>query len=398
MHSRHIAWLRYSISILSTGVPSSGAARGEVGRQSTSSGPISSSMRALTSARRALASASMAGVTVAAHATRSLTPGPSFGRASPDPVADAGPHFGGLEGAEGLEPGDEALRRDLDLLALADQRLEARDGRLERARDRRFDERKGVAGDQQAPWFGCLLAILEEHAADLLEDCGIAREPAGHVEARSERHRAVERHAAPGRAHAEDAAVARRDAHRAAAVRAQREIDEPARHRRGRSVRRAAGNAPRRVDVDGGAVVHVLAGQAVAELVAVRAPDHVGARRQEALHGLRRALRRRVGGEPVGMAEARALALDVEQVLDREGQPGERALARPGERRVVVRGRRRPAGRWAGSSRRRYRLRSSLARISARKNGGDNSRLPPRGIDRISGAARRRRTRPYGLG
>ena len=37
-----------------------------------------------------------------------------------------------------------------------------------------------------------------------------------------------------------------------------------------------------------------------------------------------------------GMAEAGAVTLDVEQVLDREGQARERPLARAGERDVVV--------------------------------------------------------------
>ena len=66
------------------------------------------------------------------------------------------------------------------------------------------------------------------------------------------------------------------------------------------------------------------------------APDHVGPGRQQPLDGYRRALLRGVGREPVRVAEARAMTLDVEQVLDREGQAIERPIARCGERYVIV--------------------------------------------------------------
>jgi hypothetical protein len=66
------------------------------------------------------------------------------------------------------------------------------------------------------------------------------------------------------------------------------------------------------------------------------APDHGRAGRQQALDGNGRAPGRRVGGEPVRMAEAGAVSGDVERILDGEGQAGERALARTCEGRVVV--------------------------------------------------------------
>ena len=68
----------------------------------------------------------------------------------------------------------------------------------------------------------------------------------------------------------------------------------------------------------------------------MRAADHIGPGRQQTLHRLRRALGRGMRAEPVRMAEAGAVALDVEQVLCCEGEAGERTLARAGERSVVV--------------------------------------------------------------
>ena len=68
----------------------------------------------------------------------------------------------------------------------------------------------------------------------------------------------------------------------------------------------------------------------------MRAPDHVGARRQQPSHNLRRARRRRMGREPVRVAEARPLARDVKEILDRKRGAGERPLPRAGEGRVIV--------------------------------------------------------------
>ena len=319
---------------------------------------------------------------------RSLTPGPSRGLTSPTQAPTLAHTSAAWMVRKVSNQATRPVRRDLDLLALADQRLEPRHRRLQRLGDRRLDECEGVAGDQQARGPRRLSAVLQQHTADRLEDAGIAREPAGDVEARPERHRAPRATPAPRSGASEDAAVAGGDAHRAAAVGADREVDELARHRRGRSVRRAAGDAARRVDVDRRAVVHVLAGQAVAELVAVRAPDHVGPGGQQALHRLRRARRRRVGGEPVRVAEAGAVALDVEQVLDREGEARERPLARACRAPRGCGGRRRRVDRRAGSS--RWLSSSSQARCRqiespAQGAAATTAGLPPRAIDRISG-------------
>ena len=145
MHSRHMAWLRYSTSILSTGVPSSGAARGEVGRQSTSPGPSSRSMRALTSARRALAWRQHVG----RHGRRPfdalLDAGPEPRPGLAHPGADARPHLRRLDGAERLEPGDKAVRRNLDLPAFPDKAFEPCHRGRQRGPRCRLDEREGVA-------------------------------------------------------------------------------------------------------------------------------------------------------------------------------------------------------------------------------------------------------------
>ena len=278
MHRRHIAWLRYSISILSTGVPSSGAARGEVGRQRMSSGPMSRSMRATISARRALASASIGGRHGRGPGDALLDAGPELRLDLRDPGADARPHLGGLDGAERLEPGTRpsgatsiSSPRPISASsrATAGCSASATAGSTSAKASRAMSRRLGFAGLLRSsrstrPTFSKTPASrANQPATSKLGPNGTAPS---------------ERHPAPGRAHAEDAAVAGGNAHRAAAVRADGEIDELARHGRGRPVRRAAGNAPRRVDVDRRAVVHVLAGQAVAELVAMRAPDHVGAR------------------------------------------------------------------------------------------------------------------------
>jgi len=72
---------------------------------------------------------------------------------------------------------------------------------------------------------------IEIHLADPLQHRAVAREPADRIEARRERHDAIERDPAVGRAHAEQAAVAGGDAHRACGIAAEREIHQTARRR-----------------------------------------------------------------------------------------------------------------------------------------------------------------------
>ena len=110
---------------------------------------------------------------------RSFTPGPSFGLHSVTQAPKARPYLGGLDDAEGLEPRLKPLRADHDLLGLADQRLEPGHARSQRSGDLWTDEREGIARYQQSPSLGRLLAIVEQHAADLFEHGGVASEPAG---------------------------------------------------------------------------------------------------------------------------------------------------------------------------------------------------------------------------
>ena len=119
--------------------------------------------------------------------------------------------------------------------------------------------RRGVAGSPR---------VVEQHAADPLEHIRIAREPARHVEARRERDRAVERDAAMRSAGCRGcrnsspaAAPSRRSrcpsakSTSPAATAAAEPLDEPPGTRSGHAV------------LSGRAVVHVLARQAVGELV-----------------------------------------------------------------------------------------------------------------------------------
>jgi hypothetical protein len=68
---------------------------------------------------------------------------------------------------------------------------------------------------------------------------------------------------------------------------------------------------------------------------AIRAPDHVGARDQQSdrLGGF---CRRRVGAQPVRVAEAGAVAGDVKDVLDRHGEARELTSSRPAHCHVII--------------------------------------------------------------
>src|SRR5262249_54181890 len=90
----------------------------------------------------------------------------------------------------------------------------------------------------------------------------------------------------------------------------------------------AARNALRAGRVERCSVVHVLAVQAVGELVADRAPDHARPCGEEPPD---RGSSRPRGGmrrQPRRLSEAGALSGDVENVLDREREPVERARSR----------------------------------------------------------------------
>src|SRR5262249_36014255 len=124
--------------------------------------------------------------------------------------------------------------------------------------------------------------------------------------------------------------------HRAAAIGAEREVDELACDGGSRAVRRSARHAAWRVDVDRRAEMHVLAGQAVAKLVAMGLADQIRAGAQQARDGLRGFTGGRMRAQPVGLTEPGARASNVERILRGEGAPGERTSDGALHRNVVV--------------------------------------------------------------
>ena len=137
-------------------------------------------------------------------------------------------------------------------------------------------------------------------------------------------------------AQADDAAIACRDPDRAAAVGTEREIDEAARDRRRRAVRRAARYPAGRIHVHGRSEMHVLAGQAVAKLVAMGLGHHVGAGREKPLHRRRSLARRRMRAQPIRLPEAGAGPRDMKRVLHREGEAAEPAGTATLQERMVL--------------------------------------------------------------
>ena len=109
-------------------------------------------------------------------------------------------------------------------------------------------------------------------------------EPAAGVEARRQRAGARQADRAVARADAEQAAIACRDAHRAAGVGAKREIDQTRGDRGGRAAARPAGEPVRRARIDRGALPDVLAGQAVGEFHRLGLADQPGPRLQQRGH------------------------------------------------------------------------------------------------------------------
>jgi hypothetical protein len=177
---------------------------------------------------------------------------------------------------------------------------------------------------------------VEQRRADARERRAVAREPAERVELGRLVQRACEAHAAMRGAEAEHPAEGGRRAHRAAGVRAEREIGDA----RGDGDGRAGGGAAR----------HTAGGRGVA-----RAPILVRLAQDSAreLVGVRRAQEARAGGEaardalgmrgggparcrPVRVAGGRAEPRHVEQVLDREVRAGERSARRMRDRRPVL--------------------------------------------------------------
>ena len=259
------------------------------------------------------------------EASRGL--GPEVGMRLRDPGAERCPDFPWPQGIERGEPVGEVplalSERDAAHVRRAEPVRELRCRLLKNLwpigeRERVFEPEH--AADRRG-------GVVEEDPADPAQHRTVAREPAHGIEARRQRHDAVERNPAVRRAHAEQAAPAGGDSYRARGVAAEREVHEAARGRRGGAARRAAGDAVRRLGIARRAVVHVLAERAEGELVRDRDAGKTRAGIEAGLHRGCRARGRLVAREPVRAAAAGDDAGDVEHVLDREGEAAEGALS-----------------------------------------------------------------------
>ena len=146
------------------------------------------------------------------------------------------------------------------------------------------------------------------------------------VEGRAELHAALDADPSVGWPQPEQTIVEAGNADRPARVRAQAQISQPPGDGGGRPARRPAGNPVWRDRVAGGAVVQIGPNQRTGELVRDGLADHAGAGVDERLHGWCRPRSGLVAARPVERSAGRGQALHVEQILDREPQPGQRTL------------------------------------------------------------------------
>ena len=253
-----------------------------------------------------------------------------------DEIAIDAPDLARLDDAEGLAPGVEAIGRN----ALARRRGQVvRHGGerlLHQVRDFRIGFRKGVIEHDQVRDFRRGRSAAEQHAAHFAERARSVREPAGDIEGRRHVHRAGEIDAAMRGADAIEPAERGRHPDRTAGIAADRDIAGAGSRRRCRAARRAAGQAAGRARIVRRAVMRVDAGDAVEEFVADGLAGDGGAGIEQLLHDACVLRRGRLRCEPVRIAAAGALAFDVIHVLDRDGQPGERAGLRAANRRLQV--------------------------------------------------------------
>ena len=208
---------------------------------------------------------------------------------------------------------------------------------LERPRHAGHRELEAVAGDEEARRPGQRRRVFaEQHLADPRQRLGVAREEADRVEARRQRHRALERDAAMGRAQAENAAIAGRGAHSAANIAGKRDIGEPPGHRDGRPRCRAARDAPRGCRIHGRAEMHVPAADRIGEFVGLRFADELGT-------GVEQPFDRRRGGALVAggrklqrVAAAGGISGHVENIHDRKREPRQRTARGGAHRRFWI--------------------------------------------------------------
>ena len=273
------------------------------------------------------------------------------------PAAVKGPRLDRREAARRGDRGDVAEQRQVDRFDPEASAAQAREAAVEGAGNRGVEAVEHErAGHGQAPLAG--FAALERNLAlgqDLVQHDGVANRAGdrrGGVERRRQRHRSIGRDQ-PGRAlEADQALQGGRDADRAAGVGAERRPCRPDGNR-DRSARGGAAGDPRCRIEPGGccvgrrAMVRIDADAGEGELGHVGAADEPGAGAPQPLHH-RCVLgsRRRRGQDPgAGGAD---LAGDVEEILDRHRQAGERARIAPARDQPIGVGGRLASSREAG--------------------------------------------------
>ncbi len=255
------------------------------------------------------------------------------------------PDLASLDDAECLSPGIEAIWCDRAGVRRRQRGRHACEKRVPERRHVCVGLGESVLQHDQLCDAGALRRSLQQLRADAAEHAGRGGEPAGDVEGGRHLHRPRHVDPAVGRAQAVQPAKCGRHPHRAAGVAAEREVAGASRGGRCRAARRAAGNPARRVRIDRRAVMGVDAGHAEEELVAHRLADDGGSGVQDPADGCGIRRGRRLRGQPVRIAAAAALAGDVVHILDRRGQPGQRAVRGACDRlRDVVRNESRAEG------------------------------------------------------
>lgn len=274
------------------------------------------------------------------------------GVAGIEPGLEGLPRLAALQDALRPLPHGQALRRERHVAAIADEGGQTLDLRGHRLLHGGVREAERVGGHEQRVGQTVRHDLAEQDLADPREGRRVPGEPAAGVRTRRLDADPGKVDAAVRRPDAVEPAEARRHAHGAAGIGAQGEVAGARSHRGGRAAGRAAGHPVRRRRIERRAVVGVLAEDSQRDLVGHRLADGRGARIEQRLHHAGMAGRRRVDPRPVRVAARRGAVRDVDQILDGEGEAGERprrgsgdADARPGQERVRREGLR---GRHAG--------------------------------------------------
>ena len=264
------------------------------------------------------------------------------------PLAVVAPRLGALHGAEGNE----------ELVQIADRgevhgggirrRGQRRQERVERGAGLGFDRVEHLGGHDEAPRqvaVGLAVHVLGRFRAviaqapvhDALQRLPVAGEPPDRVEGLRERQQPLPGDQTVGRPQTPQALVRSRHAHRPRGVGGQADLGLAGGDGGCRTARGSARQRARERPVGRGAVVHVVAGDAVRELVGA---GDAAQRRTTAQQVGHRGRGRGLGagsGQERRVAGADAVALDGEEVLDRDREPGEWALPRALPERIADR-------------------------------------------------------------